>query len=289
MIRIKRIMKYLTTSLLAGALVAITGAATAEADKEKPKRGDGGFFKKLDTDGDRAISKEEAGDRWDRFAKLDKDEDGKVSAREMMAGRPDGKGPHRKPGALLERADKNGDGLIGKDEVPERAWERLGKLDKDGDDAVSKEELAAGRPDGPGGPGRGGEMLKRADKNGDGLISKDEVPERAWERLGKLDKDGDDAVSREELAAGRPDGAGRPGRGPGGPGAMFERFDENEDGKLAEGEVPGPMWDKLRKADSDADGLVSKEELGKVYERRGGPNRLKKKPEDRKKPEDDAV
>jgi Ca2+-binding EF-hand superfamily protein len=280
---------------------------------EKGGKGDGSFFREMDKDGDKAISKEEAGERWERLGKLDKDGDGKLTMQEMMAGRPDGgrpkgdggpeggpKGPPPGggPEEMFKRADKNNDGKISKDEVPAEAWERLGKLDKDNDGAVSKEEAraggpGAGGPGGSGGPGRGGpEMFARADKNKDGKLTKDEVPEGAWERMSKLDKDGDNAVSKEEMAAmmkgkggpdGRPGGPGGPGGkgGPqGGPGEMLSRFDENKDGKLSKAEVPAEMWDKLSKADEDADGLVSKDELEKVYRARdGGGPRPERKPD----------
>ena len=273
-------------------------------------KGDGSFFREMDKDGDKAISKEEAGERWERLGKLDKDGDGKVTAQEMMAARPqggpEGKGaPQGGPGKggpeMFANADKNKDGKLSKDEVPAEMWERLSKLDKDSDGAVSKEEMAAmrgkGGPDGKGapqgGPGKGGpEMFARADKNKDGKLSKDEVPAEMWERLSKLDKDSDGAVSKEEMAAMR--GKGGPGAGPGGPGgkggpeggpgAMFSRFDEDKDGKLSKSEVPAEMWEKLSKADDDADGFVSKAELEKVYRERGGQGggpRPEKKVEDK--------
>ena len=69
---------------------------------------------------------------------------------------------------------------------------------------------------------------------------------------------------------------------------MFTRFDTDKDGKLSKTEVPAEMWDKLSKADNDADGLVSKGELEKVYrERDGGGTRPEKKPEG-EKPKADA-
>jgi len=310
MIRIYRIMKYLTTTLLIG-LAGTFSLGFADDKKPAAPRGDGSFLQKIDKDGDKAISKEEAGERWERMSKLDKDGDGKVTMQEMMAARgdrprPDG-GPKGRPepGAFFKRADKNEDGKISKDELPEQAWERMSKLDKNGDGAISKDEIPS-RPDGPGRPpgkpGEGGpdrgEMLKRADKNGDGSISKDEVPEQAWERLGKLDKNEDGAVSKEEMAAGFKamrgagggPGAGKPGAGRpggGGPEAMFSRFDKDKDGKIAESEVPAEMWGKLRKADTDADGLVSKKELGSVYQARGDkdgdrPAKPRKKKDDEK-------
>jgi len=274
------IMKYLTIPPLLGLAMALA-PAVAE-DDTKPERdgrkGGPGLFRELDQDGDRAISKEEAGDHWQRLGRLDENDDGKVTGREMLKGRPGGpgKGGPGKPGArLLERADENGDGKLSQDEVPERAWERLSKLDADEDGAVTREELAKGMKNRPNsGPGGGrGAFFERADENGDGKLSQDEVPERAWERLSRLDEDGDGAVTREEAAEGmKGGGPGRAGRGgrPAGPEAMFSRLDEDEDGKLSEQEAPGEMWSKLRKADENADGLVSRDELENVFEERRG-------------------
>ena len=96
-----------------------------------------------------------------------------------------------------------------------------------------------------------------------------------------MDKNKDDKISKEEMeaaiammrAAGKgkgKDGKGKGKGGPpsGGPGAVFGRYDENKDGKIGEDEVPAEMWSRLRKADTDADGLVSKSELEKVYSER---------------------
>ena len=119
-------------------------------------------------------------------------------------------------------------------------------------------------------------MFKRADKNEDGKISKDEVPAEAWERLGKLDKNNDRAVSKEEIAAMARGGGGgargnAKGKGKGqqgGPDAIFGKMDKNGDDKLSKDELPDEMWAKLRNADEDADGTVSKKELQKSYQSR---------------------
>lgn len=293
-------MKYPTFIFTVCAL-AILPLGAEEAKKPgggKGKgKGDGSFFKQMDKDGDKAISKEEAGERWEKLGRLDKNEDGKVTLQEMAAARPGGgkggpgkgeggpgKGGPGKgaPGEMFKRADKNGDGKLTKDEVPEQIWGRISRLDKDEDGAVSEEEAKAGRP--PGGPGKGGpgggEFLKRADKNGDGNLSKDELPEQAWARMSRLDKNNDDVISKEEMQAafaamggGKGKGKGKDGKGKGGaqmggPGAVFGRYDENKDGRIGESEVPAEMWSRLRKADTNADGLVSKEELEKVYAER---------------------
>ncbi|MEM9283607.1 MAG: hypothetical protein AAGA96_17435 [Verrucomicrobiota bacterium] len=309
------------------AIACSFGVLQAEESSEKSSekgRPGSGMFRQLDTDGDQAISKEEAGERWQRLGQLDKDNDGKVTGQELMAGRPDGKGKGKgnageattpgagKPsegetpgagrpgqgrpgtagsGEMFKRADKNGDGKLTEDEVPEQFWARLSQLDKNSDNAISQEEAAAGRSSAPGGSGQRpepGAMFSRADQNGDGRISQDEVPAEAWARMKRLDKNEDGAVSREEIGA--MSGA-RPGGGPseegtmagkgksegkakakagatGGSGAIFSRMDKNADDKLSKDEVPAEMWEKIRKADTDADGLVSKQELEGVYQKR---------------------
>jgi Ca2+-binding EF-hand superfamily protein len=130
-------------------------------------------------------------------------------------------------GALVSRMDKNGDGKVTPDEVPEERRDRfktlLGRLDKNSDGALSKEEIAAAQPDRKptnasksdtaskvdGAKGSGGrdvkqirERLKEADKNGDGKLSKEEMPERLAPMFGRLDKNNDGQVDKDELRAG---------------------------------------------------------------------------------------
>lgn len=231
----------------------------------------------------------------------------------------------------LWEMDANSDGKIVSDEVPDQFRPRfesiLDRLDTDGDDALSKEEIAAGdkamgerfrrdrpegppgpdgkkgRPEGPDGPpgvgpngkgrpGRGPaemiERLKEADANGDGKIELNEVPDQfkqGFERiLDHLDNDGDDALSPEEIKGasefaqrmqGGPGGGG-PGRfgGPGGPpgglGAIWERLkkaDKDGDGKLSKEELPEPMQARFAQLDANNDGYVEQEELKQAGER----------------------
>ncbi|MFK5921915.1 MAG: hypothetical protein QM496_07030 [Verrucomicrobiota bacterium] len=72
--------------------------------------------------------------------KFDADGDGKLNEAE----RAKAKATMQKRGAeKFAKADKNGDGKLSKDEVPAEAWARMSKADKDGDGAVSKEEMKA--------------------------------------------------------------------------------------------------------------------------------------------------
>jgi Ca2+-binding EF-hand superfamily protein len=78
------------------ALLLAGGLTLKAADADKPKMDPEALFKKLDTNGDGSISKEEymaspqakkdATKAGERFAKLDKDGDGKLTLEEFKAG-----------------------------------------------------------------------------------------------------------------------------------------------------------------------------------------------------------
>jgi len=122
---------------------------------------------------------------------------------EEGGGRDGGKGGKRKrphAGKLFEKFDKNKDGSLTSDEVPEKAWARISKADADGDGAVTKAELREAFKKHRGKKGkRGGKLFEKFDKNGDGALTSDEVPEKAWTKISKADADGDGAVTKAEL------------------------------------------------------------------------------------------
>lgn len=74
-----------------------------------------------------------------RLAAADTNRDGKLSVEELHAFRAAFKGGGKK----FERLDKNGDGVLTKDEVGEHKWERIAKADANKDGKVTKDELEA--------------------------------------------------------------------------------------------------------------------------------------------------
>jgi Ca2+-binding EF-hand superfamily protein len=144
----------------------------------------------LDADGDGTISAQEIDNASARLRSLDKDGDGSLSVRELMpqgrgmgaAGQQRGPGQQREgmpgagrrseggPGAgpemiskMFDARDKDGDGKLTGDEIPERMQDRLDKIDGDQDGSVSRQEMesAMSKMRGRGGKQGGGKDAGR--------------------------------------------------------------------------------------------------------------------------------
>jgi len=103
---------------------------------------------------------------------------------------------------LFQRADKNGDGQISRDEWSRRP-RAFDRLDQNHDGFISREEAQTAVRRRARNKRRFAEKaLQRLDKNNDGQISRDE-----WVRnpkaFDRLDGNHDGVITREELAAGR--------------------------------------------------------------------------------------
>lgn len=117
----------------------------------------------------------------------------------------EGEGGHRgkafkkmKPAQLIERFDKNGDGVLALSELPELMRKRLAEADTNGDGKLSEEELRVRLDAIKGKRGEYRARFEKLDKNGDGVLTRDEVGDR-WEWIAKADADKDGKVTKEEL------------------------------------------------------------------------------------------
>ncbi len=133
------------------------GQANPQARGGNPQQRLEMLMKRMDSDGDGLVSREEAPERLgERFAQLDKNNDGNLDAEELkrMAGRqgrpgasgglggPGGMERTFDPAQLFQRMDKDQNGTLGKDELPERMQQRFAELDLDGNGELDRDELA---------------------------------------------------------------------------------------------------------------------------------------------------
>lgn len=149
----------------------------------------------LDADKDGELSSKEIANAVAALKKLDKDKDGKLS-REELRPRFDGRGG---PGEARGPGRGGPEDPRGGSFSPEAFLKRMMSLDRNGDGKITKDEM----------PERMQAMLKRADANGDGAIDKKEA-ESIAKRMGQMQRGGPDRGAGREGRGQRP-GGDRPG------------------------------------------------------------------------------
>ncbi len=185
------------------------------------------MFTAMDADGDGVISKVELRKAIKALKTLDTDNDGSITLAEASVGGgpigpggPLGEDPQI---AQLMANDKNRDGKLTANEVPNEMLPMLRGVDQNNDGEIIREELVAAMANmrnqfggGPGGPWRGGPggvvggardaeqatgRFLQFDKNGDGRLTDDELPQDATRMLRGADRNNDGAIDAGELQA----------------------------------------------------------------------------------------
>lgn len=213
------------------------------------------LFEALDANGDGVIAATELKESqrlwFTRALRVsDTNKDGRLSPQELTGAfadpeprsAPDGRSGRQRRQFDPGRLDRNGDGMITLDEVPERARERFEKmLDRTGKKSISVDEMARMR-ERSGGKGRSNKKAseemqmqiegkagkKKSQDNGDGA------------RRGR--KRGEDGNQQQRLIQG------------------FRRLDANSDGKVTRREAQrAPQF--IQRFDRNEDGVVERSEL----------------------------
>jgi Ca2+-binding EF-hand superfamily protein len=314
---------------IAGLIAAFSTLTLAAQDEPD-------LFTKLDTNKDGFVTADEVPEAnktlFERLLRnADKNSDSKLSKEEFQAGLRPAEGPRpsldggagrpgqpgnpaarpdpRQAEQMFAQADRNNDGKLTKDEIPEDRRERFSQMLErlnPGGDSLTKEQfvrgmmfMAQGAPPAPGNRPNPANfanreqfeaLFDRTDSNSDGKLTKDEIPEERQGMRLILDRAGGESITKEQFVRGmmamaqnpgqppRPEGAPprRPDGPPGGPppgGGLFAALDTDRDGQLSNAEIVG-AGSALLKLDRNNDGKLTPDEIFA-----GGPGAVRGSPD----------
>jgi Ca2+-binding EF-hand superfamily protein len=253
-----KLSQHLSLSLLF--LIAPAFAQGPDAQRQPPPRL---VMQAIDTNHDGKFSVAEIAAASVGLIDLDTDHDGQLTSLEYLPSQSDPAA--NKPDETVQRLmalDKNGDGVLTKDEVPERLQGLFARTDTNHDGKLTPDEIRAsastqagpnGRAQRTGEATRMDPVLDALDTNHDGIISKTEIA-AAPASLKSLDKDGDGELSAAELRPRQMTPTDRAKH-------MLDEWDTNKDGKLTKPEAPDRIQQQFDAIDTNHDRVLNEEEL----------------------------
>lgn len=158
---------------------------------------------------------------------------------------------------IFKDFDKNQDGVLQRDELPEDLRGSFERLDTNKDGKISREELTNGiahlQP-----RRRASDMVFVLIEMSDFDKESEAEVRRAYEILRRIDTNRDGTLDADELKAGREwivknrvD-------------SLLSRLDANKDGRIARSEAKGQIREHFQDIDSNRDGFLEREELMKA-------------------------
>jgi len=189
--------RNLISLALISASLLIGPAALAQGG---PKHGGlGKHFAQLDMNHDGKVTRQEARTaETARFKALDLNKDGMVTATEAATARQQRQA--KRQADRFAKLDKNKDGRLSKEEV-RMPPARFQQLDQNRDGFLSQSEFSARKR--PGRKDRGGPMWDRVDSNRDGKLTQQEITAAADRMFERLDTNKDGTITQQEMQAGK--------------------------------------------------------------------------------------
>jgi Ca2+-binding EF-hand superfamily protein len=171
---------------------------------------------------------------------------------------------HGDHGKGLSKFDKDGNGVVTRDEMRTVELERFQQIDTNKDGRLTMDELQVAAKD------HAAKRFARHDKNGDGRLSRDEVAHMPDQVFARLDKNNDGFLTPDELGnfAGKEDHAQK----------RFERADTNHDGAISRDEAIAEIDQRFARLDTNGDGVISADEAKAAHHKHGGFERDQRAP-----------
>ena len=250
-----------SSAVLCLALAALTLHAQAGPDRQPPRRI---VFDALDLNHDGQLSPDEIQAAAQSLLTLDLNHDGQLTGAEYLPQQPNRAAQSDLQQRLLA-LDRNGDGVLTPDELPERMQPLFQRADTNHDGKLTRDEISAlagsqsapqGRPtprNGAEGMARLDPILNTLDIDHDGTLSPAEIASAPGALKG-LDTDADGTLQASEIRVRQQTPAERAAH-------VLDEWDTNKDGVLTKPECPDRLQTQFDAIDTNHDGKLNSEEL----------------------------